>query len=74
MDRLFVVLLAAALLLGSASMIAREEPTTPVFFSLLFPQLMPDVPMEEQEDAMDWAALFFNLFDGKSSAGRAVAL
>ena len=69
MDRFFCALLIGALLLVSAAAPAlpADEPAQSVFFSLLFPQLMPGFEEAEMEAAQDqpphfdegwWKAVF----------------
>lgn len=58
MDRFFCMLALCALLFFAAGRMALE-PSQPVFFSLLFPQLMPG--FEETatpNEALDWGADF----------------
>lgn len=63
MDRLFVLLGLLALLAMMPMRIAGEEDAQPVFFSLLFPQLMPEG--EDNPWLRDWLG---------SVTGEAVAL
>lgn len=58
MDRFFCMLALCALLVFCAGRAARES-AQPVFFSLLFPQLMPGIEETATPDeALGWEAAF----------------
>ena len=56
MDRFFCVLLLCALLLTGAliGMETKMQEAEPVFFSLLFPQLMPTYDEEQLTEQTSW--------------------
>ena len=62
MDRFLIALLLAALLLFLPAKAFGGDAAQPVFFSMLFPQLLPDFESEE-EGAEDG---FWTLFGGLS--------
>lgn len=62
MDRFLIALLLAALLLFLPAKAFGGDAAQPVFFSMLFPQLLPDFESEEE-----WAEDgFWTLFGGLS--------